>query len=111
MIFFLWGDNGAGHSTGKGCKGKGGNERNGAIAKRNGTTKYRCEKIMSVKCSSGVKLRNAVKGYAWIAEAYGTFTVKWSVRDVVQRGTNRTKPWNVMKRRKIHRSQVMANKK
>lgn len=38
MIFFLWGDNDAGHTDGKGWKCKGGNERNEAIAVQNGTT-------------------------------------------------------------------------
>ena len=39
---------------------------------------------------------------AWVTEAYGTFAVKWSVRVVVQRGTNGMKPWNVMKQKKRH---------
>jgi hypothetical protein len=65
----LWGNNDIGHTAEWGWKGKGGNERNETIAGRNGTVAKANtdEKIMpfalaAVECSSGVKLRNAVKG-------------------------------------------------
>ena len=52
----------------------------------------------------GVKLWNAVKGLRLqcVAEAYGTFETKWSVRGVVERGANVAKPCNVMERKKCH---------
>jgi hypothetical protein len=50
---------------------------------------------LSCGCSEGATI-------AGVAEAYGTFEVKWSVRVVAERGTNEAKPDNVMERKKGH---------
>lgn len=70
MMFFLWGNNDAGHTDRKGRRKQGWQqmECSNSRAKWNcSESKYRCKEIMSlafaaVECSSGVKLRNIVKG-------------------------------------------------